>query len=141
MPEPKPGPNALRQIERAVVGIYKRDLGRGPEGIRASWFADDCGVAVTLAGFYTRGEENLVESGRFDAVEAGRNALQRTIAAELRAAVEEIAQRVIAGPRPGQRRSAARLHRLPVRSSHLSKIAQGGAPRETRRPRLGPAPR
>jgi uncharacterized protein YbcI len=93
MAEPKPGPNALRQIERAVVGIYKRDLGRGPEGIRASWFADDCGVAVTLAGFYARGEENLVESGRFDAVEAGRNALQRTIAAELRAAVEEIAQR------------------------------------------------
>jgi uncharacterized protein YbcI len=91
--EPGTGPDALRQIERAVVGIYKRDLGRGPKGIRVSWFADECGVVVTLAGFYTQGEENLIKSGRFEAVEAGRSALQRTIAADLRAAVEEIAQR------------------------------------------------
>lgn len=93
MSEPKPGPDALRQIERAVVGVYKRDLGRGPKGIRVSWFADDRGVAVTLAGFYTQGEENLIRSGRFETVEAERNALQRAMAAKLRAAVEEIAER------------------------------------------------
>lgn len=83
---------ALRaRLADAVVMTIKRLYGRGPESAKA-WILDDM-VFVAMEGGLTRAEETLIAQGREDEVRAFRLAFQESIAAELKAAVADVAGR------------------------------------------------
>src|SRR4051795_7793601 len=85
----------LLSISNAVVRLYKRYYGKGPTQARA-YYQDDL-VACVLRDVYTRAERTLIDAGRSSLVLTQRHELQRAVAGELTAAIEEITGREVIG--------------------------------------------
>lgn len=82
-------------VTRAVVRIHTAKLGRGPK--KSFSFHNDNLVITVMQQAMTHAEQNLAANGQEAAVQEFRRLLQRTMATELEAAVEEVAgRRVIA---------------------------------------------
>jgi uncharacterized protein YbcI len=75
-------------LTRAVVGIYRDQVGRGPTRAQA-FFRDDI-VVVLLRDTLTRGERSLVTRGRPDAVTALRHQIHAAMRDDLVATVQDI---------------------------------------------------
>lgn len=82
-------------LTREVVRIHTAKVGRGPN---KSFSFHNGNVAVTiLQGVFTKAEQSLTMNDHGEAVLTMRKLFQRTMAAELKACVEELtARRVVA---------------------------------------------
>jgi uncharacterized protein YbcI len=80
-------------ISNAVVHIQRDYLGRGPTKARTS-IAENT-IVVILQDTLTKAERSLVESGDHDEVRRVRQRFQRTMRAELVAAVEALTGRSV----------------------------------------------
>jgi uncharacterized protein YbcI len=86
-PVAKPKPVAVvAVISREIVGIYAQYYGRGPTKAKTVWQGDL--VVCILEDVFTRAEQVLVESGRFEQVRESRAAFQDEVQPTFRAAVE-----------------------------------------------------
>jgi uncharacterized protein YbcI len=85
----------LLGVSNAVVRVYKKYFGKGPTQARA-YYQDDL-VACVLRDVYTRAERTLIDAGRSSVVLSARRELQRAVAGELTAAIEEITGREVIG--------------------------------------------
>jgi uncharacterized protein YbcI len=83
----------LAALSDAVVSIHKQFYGKGPETARAHLHRDL--VVVLLQGGFTRGEHTLSERGRVQEVVQSRLAMQSSVEAEFRSAVETIVARPV----------------------------------------------
>ncbi|MGC1851695.1 MAG: Na-translocating system protein MpsC family protein [Solirubrobacterales bacterium] len=80
-------------LTREVVRIHTANVGRGPN---KSFSFHNGNVAVTiLYGVFTKAEQSLAMNEHGDAVLAIRQLFQRTMAAELKACVEELTARKV----------------------------------------------
>jgi uncharacterized protein YbcI len=75
-------------LTRAVVGVYRAHVGRGPTRAQA-FFRDDV-VVVLLRDVLTTGERSLALGGRPETVKKLRGALQAVMRDDMVAAVEEL---------------------------------------------------
>jgi uncharacterized protein YbcI len=82
----------LTQITRALVGIYKDQLGRGPEHAHSHYAGADMIISV-LEGTLTPGEQKLVALGHIEQMQSLRQLFQATTRPAFTAAVEEITGR------------------------------------------------
>jgi uncharacterized protein YbcI len=80
-------------ISGAVVQLMREYTGRGPT--RARTYVNDDLIAVVLQDTLTMGERSLVRDGETELVLASRKAFQRTMSAEMIAAVEKHSGRVV----------------------------------------------
>ena len=78
-------------LSRAVVGIMREYVGRGPTKARTSIEHDT--VVVMMSDTLTKGERNLVAAGMEEQVRAMRRTFQESMRGALVAAVEEITGR------------------------------------------------
>jgi uncharacterized protein YbcI len=83
----------LLDLSNAVVRIHKQYYGKGPTKAR-SHLGHDL-LTVILEGGYTRSEQTLLEHGHSNEVTQSRAAMQDSVEAELRAAVERILGRSV----------------------------------------------
>jgi uncharacterized protein YbcI len=83
----------LADLSNAIVRIHKQFYGKGPTKARSHLMHDV--LVVVLDGGYTRGEQTLLERGHEQDVLHSRLALQRSVQAEFRAAVEQIMLRPV----------------------------------------------
>lgn len=73
-------------LARAVVGIYRRFTGKGPERCQA--FFHDATAVIVLRHVLSPGERSLVEHRRLPAAQLTRRELQAAMREELVAAIE-----------------------------------------------------
>lgn len=78
-------------ISNAVVGLMHDYTGRGPTRARTTISGDN--ILVVLADTLTRGERQLVSSGKSDLVLQIRQEYQRSMSEDLTGAVERISGR------------------------------------------------
>lgn len=83
----------LLDLSNAVVRIHKQYHGKGPTKAR-SHLSHDL-LTVILEGGYTRSEQTLLAHGHSGEVTSSRAAMQDSVEAELRAAVERILGRTV----------------------------------------------
>jgi uncharacterized protein YbcI len=83
----------LAAISRAIVGIHKEFLGKGPVRSRAHLSGDM--LIVILEGGYLRGEQTLQERGHVEEVVSSRHAMQDALKKEYKQAVETILHRSV----------------------------------------------
>jgi uncharacterized protein YbcI len=82
-------------LTNRVVQLQRRYIGRGAE--KARTYVNGNLVVVVLHDSLTRGEQSLARDGKAEIVTAMRQQFQRTMRADLTAAVEEFAgRRVVA---------------------------------------------
>ena len=82
-------------ISNAVVGLHREHYGRGATRARTVMGADY--IICFLEDIYTPVERTLIDAGRFEAVQAMRNAFQDTMKPRFVAAVEQHAGRKVVG--------------------------------------------
>jgi uncharacterized protein YbcI len=82
-------------VSNAIVGIHRQYYGRGASRTRTVMGADY--VICFMEGIYTPVERTLIDAGRFEAVQATRNAFQATMRERFSRAVEEIVGRKVIG--------------------------------------------
>ena len=93
--EPPRGDSVSREISRAVVGVFKEHVGRGPT-VAKTYVHDDLVVCV-LNDTMTRAEKTLSKQGRADEVRRLRRSLQEVFREHASREVERIiGRRVIA---------------------------------------------
>jgi uncharacterized protein YbcI len=80
-------------ISGAVVQLMREYTGRGPT--KARTYINDDLIAVVLQDTLTMGERSLVRDGEVELVLASRKAFQRTMSAEMIAAVERLSGRKV----------------------------------------------
>jgi uncharacterized protein YbcI len=80
-------------LTRAVVGVYRERVGRGPTRAQA-FFRDDV-VIVLLRDVLTTGERSLAMGGRPDTVKRLRGALQAVMRDDMVAAVEALTRSTV----------------------------------------------
>lgn len=80
-------------ICNAVVHIHREYLGRGPNKARAS-VRDDT-IVVIMQDTLTKAEQSLVADGRLEDVLRIRQSFQRTMRADIVAAVEQLTGRTV----------------------------------------------
>jgi uncharacterized protein YbcI len=80
-------------ISGAVVQVMREYTGRGPT--KARTYIDGDLITVVLQDTLTMGERSLVRDGELELVLASRKAFQRTMAAQLVAAVEAHSSRSV----------------------------------------------
>jgi uncharacterized protein YbcI len=83
----------LAALSNAVVSIHKQFYGKGPTKARAHMLHDV--VVVVLDGGFTRGEHTLSDHGFQREVLQSRMAMQNSVEAEFRTAVETILGRPV----------------------------------------------
>jgi uncharacterized protein YbcI len=79
-------------LSNAIVRTYREALGRGPTRARCL-STENHTLLCVLQDTLTPAERRLLEAGRHEQVRATRAELARTMEQELRAAVEQIAER------------------------------------------------
>jgi uncharacterized protein YbcI len=87
------GGSLVAAISRDVVGLYAEFYGRGPTRAKTIW-RDEVVICV-LEGIFTKGEELLVASGRFEEVRSHRTAFQDQVEPVLRASIEATTGRTV----------------------------------------------
>jgi uncharacterized protein YbcI len=87
-------PSELTQITRAIVGIYKAQLGRGPVVAHTHYAGSDIVICV-LEGTLTPIERTLVELGQERQLQDIRQLFQFAAELQFRAVVEEITGRSV----------------------------------------------
>jgi uncharacterized protein YbcI len=80
-------------VAREVVRVHTESLGRGPEKSFA-FYSGNLVIAV-LEGAMTRAERSLAENGEAETVLSLRRLFQRTMADEMKAAVELLTGRTV----------------------------------------------
>lgn len=83
----------LAALSDAIVSVHKQFYGKGPETARTHMHRDL--VVVLLNGGFTRGEHTLTDRGHAHDVVQSRLAMQSSVEAEFRAAVENILGRSV----------------------------------------------
>jgi uncharacterized protein YbcI len=83
----------LSALSDAIVTIHKHFYGKGPETARTHMHRDL--VVVLLQGGFTRGEHTLSDRGHVHEVVQSRLAMQSSVEAEFRMAVESILGRSV----------------------------------------------
>jgi len=73
-PEPPRGDSPSREISRAMVGVFKEYVGRGPT-VAKSYIHDDLVVCI-LHDTMTRAEQTLTSQGKADEVRRLRRSFQ-----------------------------------------------------------------
>ena len=81
-------------LSNALVRIQREFLGRGPTKARTSIL--DNMIIVLMEDTLTKAEQSLVADGKGDEVLVTRQSLQRTMEAEMIAAVERLTGRAVA---------------------------------------------
>jgi uncharacterized protein YbcI len=82
-----------KELSQAVVALFSEYIGRGPTRSRA--IVRDDAVLVILSGTLSKAERRLVDQGEEKTVIATRRSFQRTMRAELVAAVERLVGRKV----------------------------------------------
>lgn len=77
----------IADISREIVGVHAQHYGRGPTRAKTVWREDL--VVCILEDVFTRSEQVLVESGKFDQVRSNRQAFQEAVEPLLRRIVEQ----------------------------------------------------
>ncbi len=80
-------------ISNAIVRLHREYLGRGPTKARTS-IRDDT-VVVLMSDTLTKAEHSLVADGKADEVLSTRHSFQRTMQADMIAAVEQLTGRIV----------------------------------------------
>jgi uncharacterized protein YbcI len=80
-------------VTREVVRIHTAHVGRGPR--KSSSFHNGNVMITVMDQMTTHAEQNLASNGEREAVLAMRQIFQRTMAEELRTAVERLTQRTV----------------------------------------------
>jgi uncharacterized protein YbcI len=95
MPESTPlsGGELNAALTREVVRIHTADLGRGPN--KSFSFHNGNIVVTVLQDVLTKAEQSLATNDHGEAALAMRNLFQRTMAAEMKACVEELTRRKV----------------------------------------------
>jgi uncharacterized protein YbcI len=83
----------LSDVSNAIVRIHKRFYGKGP--VKARAFLSQDLLTVILEGGFTRGEQTLQDRGHADEVVRTRLAMQSSVEAEFRTAVESLLYRSV----------------------------------------------
>jgi uncharacterized protein YbcI len=89
-----------KELSQAVVEIFADNIGRGPTRSRA--IVRDDTVVVILSGTLSKAEKRLVAQGEENTVITTRRTFQRTMRAELVAAVERLTGREVIAFMSGQ---------------------------------------
>jgi uncharacterized protein YbcI len=87
-------PDALTDITRAMVGVYKHQFGRGPKTTRAMWASEDV-IVVVLEETLTPAERNLAAMGEHQRLRDTRLFFQYASVRELCEPVERATGRKV----------------------------------------------
>jgi uncharacterized protein YbcI len=91
-----PDVDVLRQISRAMVGLYKEQFGRGPESVSTHFSGPDTIVSI-LGNSLTPVERTLRDVGSRQQLRDVRLMFQHASEADFRSAVEEACGRRVVG--------------------------------------------
>ena len=86
------GGSTRTALENAIVGLFKKQYGRGPAAAKA-WLLDDEYVFIALEEGLTRGEETLLAAGKEEEIRRFRLEYESTVAEEAMQLVGEITGR------------------------------------------------
>jgi uncharacterized protein YbcI len=86
--------SVLAEISRAMVGLYKEQLGRGPTRSRTDFAGPDI-VVCTLEDTMTQAERRLAEIGDQQRLRETRLHLQHATQGQFNAAIERILERKV----------------------------------------------
>jgi uncharacterized protein YbcI len=86
--------SALMEISNAMVGLYKRQFGRGPTAARTYWAGRDVLVCI-LEDTLTPAERNLVKMGEHQRLRDTRMFFQYATVREFCQPVEDITGRTV----------------------------------------------
>jgi uncharacterized protein YbcI len=121
--------HTLAALSNAIVSIHKEFYGKGPTKVRTHLHRNL--AVVLLNGGFTRGEHTLNDRGYGPEVLHWRLAMQNSVEAELRAAVERILNRsvysVMSANDPANDLQAHVFALLPIDAESVD----GGVPSET----------